>query len=213
MAKPVVYGPALSTYVRTTRMALVEKRVDYELIEVDLLSGGVQSPEHMARHPFAKVPAFEHDGQMIYETTAILAYIDRAFPGPALVPADPLLAARTVQIEGIVNSYLYGRAIGGVVFPLLVAPMLGKPADRAAADEALPGVRQAIVAIESLAADSGRLVTDERNAADLFLGPIFFYLEAAGVLDGVLTEAPKLRAWWANMAASGPMQATAPSFG
>jgi glutathione S-transferase len=68
MAAPVVYGPAYSTYTRTARLALEEKGVDYKLEEVDILSGAAQSPAHLARQPFGKVPAFEHDGFRLYET-------------------------------------------------------------------------------------------------------------------------------------------------
>ena len=58
----ILYGPAYSTYARTARLALEEKGVAHELHEVDLLTGAGQSPEHLARQPWGKVPAFEHDG-------------------------------------------------------------------------------------------------------------------------------------------------------
>src|SRR5690606_33774354 len=66
MAKPVVYGPAYSTYTRTCRLALEEKGADYDLVEVDIFSGANTTPEHLARHPFGKVPAFAHDGLELY---------------------------------------------------------------------------------------------------------------------------------------------------
>ena len=44
------------------RLALEEKGVGYDRVEVDLLGEPAQAPEHLARHPFGKVPAFEHDG-------------------------------------------------------------------------------------------------------------------------------------------------------
>src|SRR5215471_17153012 len=98
MAAPVVYGPAYSTYARTTRLALEEKGVDYKLEEVDMLGGACQQPAYLARHPFGKVPAFSHDGFALYETGAIIRYVDEAFPGPKLQPADPKRRARMTQI-------------------------------------------------------------------------------------------------------------------
>ena len=62
MAKPIIYGPAYSTYARTVRLAREENGVGYDLVEVDLLGEPAQAPEHLARHPCGKVPAFEHDG-------------------------------------------------------------------------------------------------------------------------------------------------------
>ena len=94
MGKPIIYGPAYSTYARTVRLALEEKGVDYDLVEVDLLAGATKAPEHLARHPFGKVPAFEHDGFELYETDAIMRYVDAAFPGPRrAAPAWPRRSA------------------------------------------------------------------------------------------------------------------------
>ena len=70
MAKPTLYGPGYSTYTRAARLAMEEKGVDYDLVEVDFIGGGMPE-EQLARQPFGKVPAFEHDGLMLYETSAI----------------------------------------------------------------------------------------------------------------------------------------------
>jgi glutathione S-transferase len=51
MSQPVVHGPAYSTYTRTVRLALEEKGAGYKLDEVDILKGGGNSPEHLARQP------------------------------------------------------------------------------------------------------------------------------------------------------------------
>ncbi len=86
MADPVIYGPAFSTYVRSVRLTLEEKAAPYRLEEVNILEGAHQTPEHRARHPFTKVPAFEHDGFALYETAAIMRYVDETFAGPSCNP-------------------------------------------------------------------------------------------------------------------------------
>jgi glutathione S-transferase len=60
MGRPIVYGPAFSTYVWSVRLALAEKGVAHELVEVPF--GAHREAPHLSRHPFSKVPAFEHDG-------------------------------------------------------------------------------------------------------------------------------------------------------
>ncbi len=75
MADPVLYGPAFSTYVRSVRLALEEKGAPYRLEEINIMEDAHKTPEHRARHPFAKVPAFEHDGFELYETMAIMRYV------------------------------------------------------------------------------------------------------------------------------------------
>src|SRR5438309_1302524 len=60
--RPIVFGAPYSVYVRAVRLALEEKGVDYELVPVDIFASEGQPAEHMARHPFGKIPAFEHAG-------------------------------------------------------------------------------------------------------------------------------------------------------
>ena len=70
----VLYGFDGSTYVRTVRMLLAEKGAHYEQVPVNVLRGEPRQPEHMARHPFGKVPVLDHDGFRIIET-ALSRYI------------------------------------------------------------------------------------------------------------------------------------------
>ena len=58
--KPILYGFDGSTYVRTVRMLLAEKRVAYDQVPVNVLAGEPRQPEHLARHPFGKVPVMGH---------------------------------------------------------------------------------------------------------------------------------------------------------
>ncbi len=69
-----------------------------------MLGGACAEPEYLARQPFAKVPAFEHDGFRIYETSAIMRYVDEAFDGPALQPADAKGRAIMEQAISVIDS-------------------------------------------------------------------------------------------------------------
>ncbi len=94
MSDPIIYGPAYGTYARSVRLALEEKGVAYKLEPVDIITGAANAADHLNRQPFAKVPAFEHDGFALYETAAIERYVDESFPGPKLQPQDPKQRAR-----------------------------------------------------------------------------------------------------------------------
>src|SRR6202162_6626508 len=102
MAHPIVYGPAGSTYVWSARLALAEKGVTHELVDVPF--GTHRQEPHLSRQPFAKVPAFEHDGFALYETQAMLRYIDEGFPVAPLQPPDLDQFARMSQILGAVAA-------------------------------------------------------------------------------------------------------------
>lgn len=210
-----IHGPNISTYVRSVRMALIEKNAPYDLAEVDILSGQHKQPEHLARHPFGKVPALTHDGFTLYETSAILRYLDRVLAGPALIPADPKQAARSDMISAVVDSYAYGAMITAVVMNRMVKPMLGGEPDEATIAAALPVADTALAAIAALAAASGGpfLAGQGLSMADLLLAPVIAYFSQTPEGSAALARQPVLGTWWSGFANRPAMAATAPKFG
>lgn len=78
-------------YAQRTRMALLEKGVEFELHEIDLFN----RPEWFREiSPYGKVPALRHDGTTVYESAIINQYLDEVFPEPPLMPATPALRAQ-----------------------------------------------------------------------------------------------------------------------
>lgn len=214
MAAPVIYGPAYSTYTRTVRLALEEKGIDYRLDEVDILQGQAQKPEHVARHPFAKVPALGHDGLTVYETTAIARYVDEAFPGPKLQPADPKARARMNQIIAVIDSYAYGAIVSKLVIQRLVHPLLNAPVDEKVIADAMPMVEKATAALEALADSKGPyLCGAEISLADCFLVPVMGYFTATPDSKKVLAGAPKLGRWWQSISSRPSVVKTQPKLG
>jgi len=71
-------------------LTLAEKGVAYDSHYLDLLAFDQHKPDYLAINPMGTIPAMVHDGQVLTESTAIMEYVDRAFPGPALSPADPI---------------------------------------------------------------------------------------------------------------------------
>jgi glutathione S-transferase len=67
-------------------MALAEKKVAHELAILDFAKGEHKQPDHVARQPFGKMPAIEHDGAPLFESRAIVRYIGEAFPGASFRP-------------------------------------------------------------------------------------------------------------------------------
>src|SRR5262245_1363272 len=90
---PILHGYRYSVYNRIARLALAEKGVAYERVEVNPFAPDVPA-SYLALHPFNRVPTLVHDGFALYETGAITRYVDRAFPSPSLQPATPRALAR-----------------------------------------------------------------------------------------------------------------------
>ena len=208
MARPIVYGPASSTYVWSTRLALAEKGVAHELVEIGL--DEYREEPHLARHPFAKVPAFEHDGFALYETQAILRYIDEGFPVAPLQPTDLHQFARMSQIIGIVDAYVYPSIAGGILFNRILAPRLGLPVDEAAVAAALPRARLCLAEIARLMGEQPYLVGERVSLADLMVIPLLYYFSRLPEGEAAIAEQPSLRPWIARMEGRQSFQVTKP---
>jgi glutathione S-transferase len=214
MSQPIVYGPAYSTYARSARLALEEKGVAYELKDVDIMKGECQTPDYLARQPFAKVPAFQHDGFGLYETAAIERYVDENFPGPKLQPADAKKRARMTQFISIVDSYAYGCLIGKVVWQRMVVPMMGGQPDEAIIKEATPNAEKCVAALEALADPTGPyLCGSDVSLADLHVGPVMAYFVHTPEGQKIMAGAPKLSRWWKTFSARPAVAKTEPKFG
>jgi glutathione S-transferase len=207
MARPIVYGPAGSTYVWSVRLALAEKGVAHDLIEVGF--GEHRQQPHLSRHPFAKVPAFEHDGFALYETQAILRYIDERFMSSPLQSPDVHEFSRMNQIIGIVDAYGW-RAIAPVIFNRRIAPGLGLPVDEAAVAAALPRTRPVLSEIARLQGEQPFLAGDSISLADLMVAPLLAYFTRLPEGAAPMSEHPTLGAWLQRIETRQSFQVTKP---
>jgi len=213
MAAPIIYGPAFSTYVRTARLALEEKPASYELVDVAMMKGAHKEPEHLSRNPFGKVPAFSHDGFDLYETDAIVRYIDQAIPGQDLQPIEARPRARMNQIIGIVESFAYTCMITKVVMNRLIQPMLGGSPDETTIKDALPSAELCLKEFERLMGNEKFLAGDKLTLADLFVIPVFHYLALTPEGQELLKPRAKIRAWWDLVKTRNSVVTTEPKFG
>ena len=172
MAEPIVYGFPRSTYVNIVRLVLTHKEVPYGFHDLEPVMG---QREHLALHPFNRVPILRHEDFTIYETSAIASYVDEAFEGPKLTPRDVRLRARMNQWISAVNSYYYPYMIYHVTHERLVFPELGIGSDERVVAHALPKVELALGVVEhELEHGQNYLLGSELTIADFFLLPSTF---------------------------------------
>lgn len=206
--KPTLYGATYSVYVRSARLALAEKGVDYDLVEVDVFAANGPPAEHLERQPFGKIPAFEHDGFRLYEAGAIIRYVDEAFAGPPLQPAEPKARARMNQVISIIDSYAYPTLVWGVFVERVSGPARGRPTDAAKLAAALPRCETCLDALAALA--GAFLAGGQLTLADLHAAPMFDYFLQAQDGAEMLARRPALVQWWQRMRGRQSMLATAP---
>lgn len=205
MSEVTVYGPVQSTFLRTVRMVCAEKGVACAVEEADF-----HSAPYRALHPFGKIPAFRHGDFVLYETCAIIRYVDRVFPGPALQPADHKALARMEQWMSATCDYLYQVMIRELVWQRLVVPMMGGQPDEACIAAAVPKLAEQLGIVEATLAKQPYLAGDTATLADFLLLPILDYVKVTPEGQAALPKAPSVAAWIARMAARQATIATDP---
>lgn len=193
-----LHGYHYSVYVRIARMALAEKSVAYDRIEVNPFADDVPD-EYLAMHPFRRVPTLDHDGFVLYETTAITRYIDEAFAGPSLQPKQSRQCARMTQIMSIIDAYGYWPMVRQVFSQRVFSPRLGQSVDEGEIQAGVDASSRVLAALESLIEPDGFLVASQLTLADLHLAAMAAYFTAAPEGKAVFAQYHKLSRWWASM--------------
>lgn len=208
MTQTTLYGFDGSTYVRTLRCVLARKGIGYDLVPVNVLTGETRTPEHLARHPFGKVPVLDIDGMRLRETDAIVRYLETRTPQPAMFPADGKARAKADETACLINSYGYDAIIGFVAYHLFPDLVGGRNEESRKANLA-----KAVTLAQSVVGNMGAapfIAGDAPGYADYLLGPLVAY--AAMTEDGpALLAVPGLRDWWDRLSADETFKATAPA--
>ena len=133
-----LYGETLwiSPYVFSSFVALREKRLPFEIVEVALVNGAQHDPAYRERTLTAKVPALAHGSFSVAESSAIAEYLDDVFPTPLVLPADLRQRARARQIMAWLRSDLMAlreeRPTTTMFYQRASAPLSAAGADAAA---------------------------------------------------------------------------------
>ncbi len=207
MSPFVVHGIPGSPYGRAVLACLAEKGmpVTYRA----LAPGAQRAPAHLGRHPFARIPVLEHGEFSLYETQAILRYLDRVLPEPALTPRDPRTAARMDQVMNVCDWYLFQGVANVIVFQRVVGPkLMGLTPDDAAIAEAMPRARTVFAELSRLLGSQPFFAGDAFSLAELMIVPQFDLFSLAPEWEALTADAPNLRDLFARVTARPSFEAT-----
>ncbi|MGA7327607.1 MAG: glutathione S-transferase family protein [Rhodomicrobium sp.] len=204
----VIYGNPASPCLRSVCAALEEKGKPYRIERFG--PDEFRGERHLKLHPFGRIPAIDHGGYKLYETQAILRYVDALFPDPALQPKDPEAIGRMSQIMGINDCYLFPQVARIIVFHRIVGPaLMGTKPDEDAIARAIPDAELCLGELNRLLGDQPFLAGDELTLADLLLAPQVYFLAATPEGTRIMKDTALL-AWLNRVNARPSMQATLP---
>ncbi|HEY6824521.1 MAG TPA: glutathione S-transferase family protein [Steroidobacteraceae bacterium] len=196
-----------SPFSRAVLATLEEKHAPYRVAAV--VPGTLRAPQHLSRHPFGRVPVLEHGEFRLYETQAILRYLDRVLPEPPLTPADPRRAARRDQAMNVNDWYLVSGAGAVIGFQRIVGPrLMGLTPDESAIAAALPKARTVFEELAQLLGAQPYFGGESVTLADLMLAPQLDFLQQTPEWEALSSKHGNLRHWLTRMQSRPSLLAT-----
>jgi glutathione S-transferase len=205
LAEIELHGPANSSFVCAARVALEEKGVIYQLVEPDILQSRGFRLADLLRYLAAQQPTLVAGDFALHDCESILRYVDEAYDGPALQPAEAKMRALMVEIQGVIRDYLQPAAIGKIATQRLFAPFLGSATDMRIVEEAVTPVQNALTAIEQISVsahdgEAGEMLLGARvSLADIALMPIAAYLTMTPEGQSAIAASRRLSRWWLSV--------------
>jgi len=207
MSEFIVHSIPGSPFGRALLATLEEKRAPYRFLPV--APSTLRHEPHISRHPFGRVPVLEHDGFMLYETQAMLRYLDRVLPTPPLTPADSKAAARMDQAMNINDWYLF-QGVGNVLaWHRVVGPrVMGLRPDEAAIAAAMPKAHAVCNELGRLLGPQPYFAGAAVTLADLLIAPQLDFLAQTPEWVPLSAGNRNLVDWLARMNARTSLKAT-----
>jgi glutathione S-transferase len=198
MSSFVVHTIPGSPCARAVLATLIEKGATFRV--AGLTPGAHKREPHLSRQPFGKMPVLEHGDFWLYETQAILRYLDRILPLPALTPREPSESARMDQIMGISDWYLFQGVNNVIGFHRVVGPrVLGLVPDEAAIKEAMPRAHVVFAELSRLLGNKRYLASSQVTLADLMVAPHMDFLSQTPEWAPLTEGRSNLIDWLARM--------------
>ena len=195
-----VYGHPFSPGTRLVLMALNEMKIEHEVITLDFAKGDHKQPAHLARQPFGKMPAIEHDGITLFESRAIARYVLEAVPGPVFIPTDAKQRAFFEQWLNVEAQEFFPVA-HPLALELVIKPAMGFGATDPAKAEALRAALAPVLTVLDRAIEGKNyLVGDQITLADMVFIPDLELLHVGGEGDRIAKFANVAR-WWKTVSA------------
>ncbi len=199
-----IYYHPLSTFARRVRIALIEKGLEAELVEVDMTAGAHKQQPYVSLNPYGRVPSLqEDDGFVLYESSAILEYLEALHPTPPLVPADARGRAQAAQHMKLCDLQL-ARQTGTIIFPKRFLPQERWNTDAMA--QAKREIESHLDILDTQLHNTDYVVGNSYSLVEVCYTPFVEFLPLMEI-----TPPPHVAAWTARILARPSAQATKPA--
>jgi len=190
-----IFGNPMSTCTRRVLMTLAEKQAKYEMVALDFAKGEHKAPANLARQPFGQIPSLEDGDFTLFESRAMMRYIDETVPGQALTPRDPKTHALMEQWISVEMEH-YNQAVAPIVYEALFVPMFGGTSDATKIETLIKDkLTPCLAVLDKHLAKGPHFVGDQFTLADICYMPYTDYAMNTPAKDLLLSHA-NFAAWW-----------------
>jgi glutathione S-transferase len=198
-----LYTHPMSTFSRRVRMQLLEKGIAIDEVTVDMAKREHKGEAYLALNPYGRVPTLVDGDFVVFESSAIMEYLERLYPTPPLVPASVQGKAR-VSMHIKLCDLEFGVHTGSLIFPRRF--LSRERWNLAQQAQAIEAIGRHLAVLEQQLGERPFLVEDQYSLADLAYTPLVEFLP---LLE--LVPPPRLAAWVARLAARPSALATRPN--
>ena len=166
----VLYSGTTCPFSQRCRFVLFEKGMDFEIRDIDLYN----KPEDISvMNPYGQVPILVERDLVLYESNIINEYIDERFPHPQLMPADPVMRART-------RLFLYNFEKELFSHVAVLEDRLGRP-DEKTLERARASIRDRLATLAPMLLKSKYMLGEEFSMLDVAVAPLLWRLDHYGI--------------------------------
>jgi len=163
-----LYWGSGSPFAWRVMLTLAVKGLDYESKLLEFSKGENKSPAYLQLNPRGKVPTLKDGDFVVYESLAIMAYLDRKYPTPPLFGDSPAETGQIWRTISECESYLVSAG-DKVVRPIFFGKGLDKVDE---IQQAAQTIRQELTTVDEQVAHSNWLVGEQISAADISVFPL-----------------------------------------
>jgi glutathione S-transferase len=198
-----LHSHPLSTFGRRITVALLEKDLTAEHITVDMPGRAHRGPQYLALNPYGRVPTLVDGDFVLYESTAILNYLEAIHPRPSLLPTDARGRA-LVDMHMKLCDLQFTYYVGTIIFPKRFMPK--ERWDEKAMAISREAIVKHLATVEQALGEREYLVGDRFTLADLCYLP---FVEFLGLME--VTPPPAVARWTTRLLERSSARATKPS--
>ncbi|CAF1781714.1 unnamed protein product [Brassica oleracea var. botrytis] len=196
-----LYGQVTAACPQRVLLCLLEKKIEFEIVHIDLDTLEQKRPEHLLRQPFGQVPAIEDGDFKLFESRAIARYYATKYSDQGTN-----LLGKSLEHRAIVDQWAdvevgyFNVLVHPLVMNLVIKPRLGEECDAALVEELKVKLGVVLDIYDNQLASNRFLAGDEFTMADLTHMPAMGYLMRTDI-NRIVKDRANMNRWWEEVTA------------